>query len=45
MDIKNAFFNGDLTEEVFMLPPPRYSYPPNKVCELHRTLYGLKQAP
>ena len=45
MDVKNAFFNGDLSEEVYMQPPPSLSVESNKVCHLRRALYGLKQAP
>ena len=45
MDVKDAFLNGDLSEEVYMQPPPCLSVDSNKVCHLRRALYGLKQAP
>ena len=45
MDVKNAFFNGDLLEEVYMQPPLGYPDSQNQVCRLRRALYGLKQVP
>ena len=45
MDVKNAFLNGDLSEEVYMQPSPGLSVESNKVCHFQRALYGLKQAP
>ena len=45
MDVKTAFLNGKLREEVYIQPPPGYSVPDGIVCRLRRSLYGLKQAP
>ena len=45
MDVKNAFLNEDLSEEVYIQPPLDHSVESNKVCHLRRALYGLKQVP
>nr|AAB70784.1 protease/reverse transcriptase [Volvox carteri f. nagariensis] len=46
MDVKTAFLNGDLAEELWMRQPPGYSNgDPSQACRLLKSVYGLKQAP
>jgi hypothetical protein len=47
MDVKSAFLNGPIKEEVYAEQPPGFedSEYPNYVYKLSKALYGLKQAP
>lgn len=44
MDVKTAFLNGDLSEEIYMMQPEGYEKDKGLVCRLNRSIYGLKQA-
>ncbi|KAL3510114.1 hypothetical protein ACH5RR_029515 [Cinchona calisaya] len=47
MDVKSAFLNGFIDQEVFVEQPPGFENKnlPNYVFKLSKALYGLKQAP
>ncbi|GKA41342.1 retrovirus-related pol polyprotein from transposon TNT 1-94 [Tanacetum coccineum] len=47
MDVKSAFLNGKLKEEVYVKQPTSFESNefPDYVCKLDKALYGLKQAP
>ena len=44
-DIKTAFLNGRIDEEIYMSQPEGFDDGSGRVCRLHKSLYGLKQAP
>ena len=46
MDVKTAFLNGFLEEELYMMQPEGFVNPKgaNKMCKLQRSINGLVQA-
>lgn len=47
LDINDAFLQGNLTEDVFMIQPPCFidQQHPHHICHLRKAIYGLKQTP
>ena len=47
MDVKTAFLNGELEEEIYIEQPEGFVVPgkEKKMCKLIKSLYGLKKAP
>jgi hypothetical protein len=43
MDVKSAYLNGELKEEIYMKPPPGFDVPDGMVLKLVKALYGTKQ--
>jgi hypothetical protein len=43
MDVKSAYLNGELSEEIFMEAPPGFDVPEGMVLRLIKAVYGTKQ--
>ncbi|GJT08969.1 retrotransposon protein, putative, ty1-copia subclass [Tanacetum coccineum] len=46
MDVKTAFLNGRINDDIYMVQPKGFVNPkhPGRVCKLQRSIYRLKQA-
>jgi hypothetical protein len=44
-DVKCAFLNGNMDEDIYLSLPEEYAHPQGLVCKFQKSIYGLKQAP
>ena len=44
MDVKGAYLNGTIKEQIYMKQPEGYNDGTGRICHLIKSLYGLKQA-
>ena len=44
VDVKGAYLNGKLDEEIYMKQPEGFTDGTDRVLKLHKTIYGLKQS-
>jgi hypothetical protein len=45
MDVKNAFFQGHISEDIYMEQTQGFMQDSSLIFQLKKSLYGLKQAP
>ena len=45
MDVKCAFLNGDMNEDIYKQKNKVFVYNTSLFCRLNKSLYGIKQAP
>src|SRR5439155_518378 len=45
LDVKTAFLNAKVSEDIYMEAPDGLKLPSDKVLKLNKALYGIKQAP
>ena len=43
LDVKTAFLNGTIEEDIYMVQPEGYHDGTDRICKLRRSIYGLKQ--
>ena len=44
MDVETAFLNGELKEEIYVVPPEGWTVKEGNALKVNKALYGLKQS-